>query len=186
MIRPSPSIEPVAICGLLVGRRIRQVVDALVLPTAYEASRTCWGMALRPSRVEPTISGRATTESIAAQAKKERPTTTPELDWLRKPMKVEPKRIVPKRARTTEGTPAIISIVDSHTRASAVGRPYSVSHTATATPTGIAIAEAITARIKVPIRALENPPEPCSVKPLAFGGVVSCARFTYLIPWMKR
>ena len=51
------------------------------------------------------------------------------------------KITVPNSASTIEGMPAIISIVDSTTRASADGRPYSLSQTAIATPTGSAIAD---------------------------------------------
>ena len=68
-----------------------------------------------------TISGSATSESIAEAAKKERPKTTPSEVRLRKPSAVLEKITVPNRARTIEGMPAIASIVDSVIRASAVG-----------------------------------------------------------------
>ncbi len=64
-----------------------------------------------------TTSGRATSESIAAAAKKERPKTTPSEVRLRKPSAVLEKITVPKRASTIEGMPAIASIVDSVIRA---------------------------------------------------------------------
>ena len=83
-----------------------------------------------------TISGSATSESIAEAAKKERPKTTPSVVRLRKPSAVLEKITVPNRARTIEGMPAIASIVDSVIRASAAGRPYSTSQTAIATPAG--------------------------------------------------
>ena len=79
-----------------------------------------------------TTSGRATSESIAAAAKKERPKTMPSEVRLRKPSAVLEKITVPKRARTIEGMPAIASIVDSVIRARPAGRPYSTSQTAIA------------------------------------------------------
>ena len=112
-----------------------------------------------------TTSGSATSESIAAAAKKERPKTTPSEVRLRKPSAVLEKITVPNSASTIEGMPAIISIVDSATRASATGRPYSLSQTAIATPTGSAIAMPIAATIRVPISASEKPPVSASVKP---------------------
>ena len=105
-----------------------------------------------------TISGSATSESIAEAAKKERPKTTPSVLRLRKPSAVLEKITVPNRASTIEGMPAIASIVDSVIRASAAGRPYSTSQTAIATPTGRAIAIPIAATIRVPKRASEKPP----------------------------
>ncbi len=81
-----------------------------------------------------TISGSATSESIAEAAKKERPKTMPSVLRLRKPSAVLEKITVPNRASTIEGMPAIASIVDSVIRASAVGRPYSTSQTAIAMP----------------------------------------------------
>jgi hypothetical protein len=86
-------------------------------------------MALRPSRVLATTSGKATRESIVEAAKKERPKTTPSEVRLRKPSAVLEKITVPNRARTIEGMPAIASIVDSAIRASAAGRPYSTNQT---------------------------------------------------------
>ena len=95
------------------------------------------------------------------------------------------KITVPNRARTIEGMPAIASIVDSVTRASAAGRPYSTSQTAIATPAGSAIAIPIAATIMVPMRASEKPPVSLSLNP-AEAGVTSIEGFRYLIPWMKR
>ena len=61
--------------------------------------------------------------------------------------------------------PAIASIVDSVIRASAAGRPYSTSQTATPTPIGKAIPIPIAATIRVPISASENPPVWFSLNP---------------------
>ena len=116
-----------------------------------------------------TISGRATSESIVAAAKKERPKTTPSEVRLRKPSAVLEKITVPNRARTIEGMPAIASIVDSVTRASAAGRPYSTSQIAMPTPTGSAIEMPITATIRVPKKASEKPPLWLWSKPAAAG-----------------
>ena len=116
-----------------------------------------------------TISGSATSESIAEAAKKERPKTTPSVLRLRKPSAVLEKITVPNRASTIEGMPAIASIVDSVIRASAVGRPYSTSQTAIATPAGSAIEIPITATIRVPKRASEKPPLSLWLKPAAAG-----------------
>ena len=64
----------------------------------------------------------------------------------------------PKIARTIDGVPAIISTADSTTRASATGRPYSVSQTAIATPSGSAIAMPSAATSSVPISGSRKPP----------------------------
>ena len=99
-----------------------------------------------------TTSGSATSESIAAAAKNERPKTTPSEVRLRKPSAVLEKITVPNSARTIEGMPAIISIVDSATRASADGRPYSLSQTAIADARPAARSRSpIAATIRVPI-----------------------------------
>ena len=132
-----------------------------------------------------TISGRATSESIAEAAKKERPKTTPSEVLLRKPRAVLPKITVPNRARTIEGIPAIASIVDSVIRARAAGRPYSVSQTAIPTPIGRASAIPITATIIVPTRASEKPPVWLSLNP-AFAGVHSIEGFRNRSPWISR
>ena len=105
-----------------------------------------------------TISGSATSESIVAAAKKERPKTTPSEVRLRKPSAVLEKITVPNRARTIEGMPAIASIVDSVIRARVAGRPYSTSQIAIPTPAGSAIEIPITATIMVPKKASEKPP----------------------------
>ena len=56
------------------------------------------------------------------------------------------------------GTPAIISTADSTARASHVGRPYSDSHTASATPRGPASAIPTAATISVPSIGSRKPP----------------------------
>ena len=104
---------------------------------------------------------------------------------LRKPSAGLEKITVPNRARTIDGTPAIISIVDSAARASAAGRPNSVSQTATATPAGSAIAIAIAATMTVPISGSSTPPVVFWLKP-TFGGVVSRSRLTYRTPWTRK
>jgi hypothetical protein len=65
----------------------------------------------------------------------------------------------PNSASTMLGTPAIISIADSTTRASHRGRAYSTSHTAMPTPQGSAIAMPIAVRMNVPISGSLKPPE---------------------------
>ena len=66
--------------------------------------------------------------------------------------------ITPNSASTIDGVPANISTVDSTTRASAAGRAYSLSHTATPMPIGVAIASAVTVTRMVPSRSARNPP----------------------------
>ena len=113
-----------------------------------------------------TTSGSAIRDSIAPAAKNDLPNTTPsEVVSDRKPSALESNSRIPNRASTTEGAPASISTVDSTTRASAVGRPYSLSQTATPTPTGPAMPIAIPATRKVPIRGPRNPPVSFWLKP---------------------
>ncbi len=64
----------------------------------------------------------------------------------------------PKIASTMLGVPATISTPDSTARASEDGRPYSVSQTAIPTPTGAAIAVAITVSARVPSSGSRKPP----------------------------
>ena len=129
-----------------------------------------------------TISGSATSESIAAAPKKERPKTIPSVVvWLRKPSAGLEKMTMPNSARTMVGIPAIASMVDSATRASAVGRPYSESQTAIPTPAGRAIAIAIAPTIRVPISGSRMPPVVAWLKP-ALGAVVSRSRLTKRSP----
>ncbi len=134
------------------------MVDSLVLPRAYDASRTWLGMACSPARTFDTTSGRATRDSIAPAAKNERPYTTPLEVRLKKPRAGLWNRMIPNRARTIDGVPAIISIADSATRASAEGRPYSLSHTAIAIPTGMAMPMASAVTTSVPSSGSRNPP----------------------------
>ncbi len=63
--------------GRATGSRTRWIVAARVLPSAYDASRTWRGVASRPSRVAPTISGSASSESTVQQISSERPKTAP-------------------------------------------------------------------------------------------------------------
>ena len=70
---------------------------------------------------------------------------------LRKPSAGLWNTSTPNSASTIDGAPAIISIVESVMRASAAGRPYSLSYTATPTPTGSAIAMPIAVTSSVPI-----------------------------------
>ena len=95
------------------------------------------------------------------------------------------KRIVPNRARTTDGSPASISTVDSATRASPVGRPNSLSHTAIPTPTGTAIAIAITPTITVPSSGSRKPPVWPSLRPVV-GLVTSRLGRRYRIPSTRK
>jgi hypothetical protein len=75
--------------------------------------------------------------------------------------------IVPKSASTIDGVPAIISIVDSAARASAKGRPYSLSQTPMPSPTGSAIAIAMSPTANVPINGSRKPPVSLSLNPAA-------------------
>ena len=119
-----------------------------------------------------TISGSATSDRIAPAAKNERPNTTPPELRLRKPSAGLEKTTVPNSASTIDGVPATISTADSVSRASANGRPYSLSHTAVATPSGSAIAIAIAATSSVPSSGSRKPPVWVSLKP-AVGWVTS-------------
>ena len=77
---------------------------------------------------------------IAPAVKNERPKTAPPSAVKeRKLKKLCWKTSRPKIASTMLGVPATISTPDSTARASQAGRPYSVSQTAIATPTGAAI-----------------------------------------------
>ena len=87
--------------------------------------------------------------------------------WLRKPSTGAVNRIAPNSASTTDGSPASISTVDSATRASAVGRPNSLSQTAIPTPTGVAIAIANDPTIRVPSSGSRKPPVWLSLTPAA-------------------
>ena len=95
---------------------------------------------------------------MAAAAKNERPNTTPPDVRLRKPSHGASNSSVPNSARRIEGVPASISIVDSTTRASAAGRPNSLSQTAIAIPTGTAIAIDMIAITTVSSSGSKNPP----------------------------
>ena len=132
-----------------------------------------------------TISGSATSESIAEAAKKERPKTTPSEVRLRKPSAVLEKITVPNRARTIEGMPAIASIVDSVIRARAVGPPVLDQPDRDRDAGRQAIAIPITATIMVPNRASEKPPVWLWLNP-AEAGVTSIEGRRYLIPWISR
>ena len=93
------------------------------------------------SRVAPTTSGSAISDIIAAAAMNERPkTASPSAVNERQPSHCCWKTIRPKIASTMLGVPATTSTPDSTARASHGGRPYSVSQTAVATPSGAAIA----------------------------------------------
>jgi hypothetical protein len=115
-------------------------------------------------------------------ARNERPKTTPPDSRLKKASAVLEKMTVPNSARTIDGVPAIISTVDSTMRASAKGRPNSLSQTAIATPSGRAIAIPIRPTRRVPTRGSRKPPVSDSLKPV-FGALVSSSGRTYLIPW---
>ena len=115
-----------------------------------------------------TISGSATSESIAAAPKNERPKTTPSVVAAEEAERRAREDQRAEQRQDDRGLPAIVSIVDSATRASAVGRPYSVSQTAMPTPTGRAIAIAIAPTISVPISGSRKPPVVAWLKP-AFG-----------------
>ncbi len=78
--------------------------------------------------------------------------------WERKPRKPWENTSSPKIASTTLGTPAIISIADSTARASRECCPYSVSHAASAIPTGAAIAMPIAVTRNVPTIGSRKPP----------------------------
>ena len=70
------------------------------------------------------------------------------------------KTASPKIAITMSGVPATISMLDSTTRASQLGRPYSAIHTALASASGSASTMPITVSSMVPISGSRNPPEP--------------------------
>ena len=125
-IRPMPSAVPVAMPGRAAGSSTRRIVAALVLPSAYEASRTWRGIACSASRVAPTISGSAINAIIAPAVKNERPKTAPPSAVNDRKLKnCCENRIRPKIASTMLGVPATTSTADSTARASQNGRAYS-------------------------------------------------------------
>ena len=93
----------------------------------------------------------------------------------------------PKIASTIVGVPATISTPDSTARASAAGRPYSLSQTAVATPIGNAISVPSAVSIRVPmIGSLKPPPvlsASVSVVEPTMGDSPMASMFTY---WMPR
>jgi hypothetical protein len=82
--------------------------------------------------------------------------------------------------------PAIISTDDSQIRASTAGRPYSLSHTAIATPTGSAIDMAMAVTSRVPSNGSRKPPVAALVLALIEGLVTNRSGRTYLIPWTRK
>ena len=132
-----------------------------------------------------TTIGRPTSDSIAAAAKNDCPSTIPCEVWLRKPSSRTVNRTVPNRARTTDGSPASISTDDSATRANPVGRPNSLSHTAIPIPTGVAIAIANNPTITVPRSGSRKPPVWLSLTPGA-GLVTSRFGRRYRIPSTRK
>ncbi len=114
----------------------------------------------------PTISGSASSDIIAPAVKNERPNTDPPAEVCERNARNGRENInSPKIASTTLGAPAIISMPDSTARASAAGRPYSPSHTATATPSGAAIRMPSAPSSSVPRIGSRNPPEVACVAP---------------------
>ncbi len=69
----------------------------------------------------------------------------------------------PKIAITMSGVPATTSMLDSTTRASQLGRPYSDSHTALASASGSANAMPISVNSSVPSSGSRKPPDPAWV-----------------------
>ncbi len=110
--------------------------------------------------MEPTISGRASTAITAPAIRNDCPVTLPLLAcWERKPRKLWEKMISPKIASTMLGTPAIISIPSSTSRASHAGRRYSVSQVAIPIPAGPASPTPTTVTISVPTIGSRKPPD---------------------------
>ena len=107
----------------------------------------------------PTTSGSASSDIIAPAVKNERPNTDPPAEVCERNARKGRENINrPKIASTTLGAPAIISMPDSTARASPAGRPYSPSHTATATPSGPAIRMPSAASSSVPRSGPETHP----------------------------
>ena len=137
MMRLTPSVTPVAMFERTLGSSTRRIVAMRVLPSAKAASRMCAGTACRPSRVAVNIGGSAISDIIAPAAMNERPNTPPPAAVNENGANRPSWKIArPNSAITMSGVPATISMLDSTTRASHVGRPYSAIHSALPTASG--------------------------------------------------
>ena len=134
-MRPMPSAVPVAMPGRAAGSSTRRIVAAFVLPSAYEASRTCRGIACSASRVRAHDQRQRDQRHHRAGGEERAAEHGAALGGERQEAE-EPfeNRIRPKIASTMLGVPATTSTADSTARASQNGRAYSASHTAVATP----------------------------------------------------
>ena len=103
----------------------------------------------------------AISDIIAPAAMNERPKTPPPAAVKEKGANSESWKIVsPNSAITTSGVPAMISMLDSTTRASRAGRPYSTIHSAQPIASGVASSRPISVRISVPNSGSRKPPLP--------------------------
>ena len=127
---------------------MRPIVWLLVAPNARLASRQERGTCLRASSVVLMITGRVRTASVRM----------PESRLTLKPRAVT-KKAKPNRPNTIEGTPARLATDRRTISTTGPCLPYSLSHTAQATPKGNAMAMAPAASRKVPTRHGNTPPE---------------------------
>ena len=131
MMRLIPSVTPVATFERTLGRSTRRIVVIRVLPSANAASRRWAGKGLdavagrrehggqREQRHHDP--GRDERLPVDASAFRGKEKGANRLSW---------KIDRPNSAITMSGVPATISMLDSTTRASQLGRPYSAIHTA--------------------------------------------------------
>ncbi len=129
-----------------LGSSTRRIVAIRVLPSANAASRMCAGTACSPSRVAANSGGSAISDIIAPAGDERAPEHAAAFGGERERREQADswKTARPKSAITMSGVPATISIVDSTTRASHVGRPYSAIQTALASASGNASTMPIT------------------------------------------
>ena len=117
------------------------------------------GIDCRPSRVAAKTIGRAISDIIAPAVRNERPKTAPPAAVNDiQPKMLCWKRTRPKSAITMSGVPAMISIPESISRASQVGRPYSTIHVAAPIAIGVAITIPISVIKIVPSSGSRKPP----------------------------
>ncbi len=153
-----------------------------VLPSANAASRMCAGTACRPSLVAAKTGGIASSDIIAPAARNERPYTPPPSAVNDSGENTPSWKIArPNSAITMSGVPATISMLDSTTRASQLGRPYSAIHTALATASGSARTMPMTVSSSVPSSGSRKPPEPAWLE-LTCGRLNSRPGRRYWIP----
>ena len=140
-------MAPVRIPGRAAGSTTRPMVWLLVAPRARLASRQARGTCFKASSVVLMITGSVRTARVRM----------PESRLTLKPRAVT-KNARPKRPNTIEGTPARLATDRRTMSTTGPCLPYSLSHTAQATPKGSAIRMAPAARRKVPRRQGKTPP----------------------------